>query len=274
MQTADGLVLDGRNRLRACEAAGVEPAFTTYEGDDPLGYVVSLNLRRRHLSESQRAMAAARIANLRHGQRSDLADTPIGVSSPLTQAEAAELLNVGHRTLQRATIVRDQAIPELAAKVDAGEISVSAASDLARLPEPDQREIVARGEAEILDAARSIRAEKARVRREENEALRAATIFRMLRLLRRLLVPALHPNFARVATVLPQHRRRRSVRILCIAACDEPLGLVCINLERLARPDHVHAISKLRHAVDNLLPSHDPRGDRPAARDGDHDQLF
>jgi ParB-like chromosome segregation protein Spo0J len=35
-------ILDGRNRLRACVAAGVEPAFIPYTGDDPISYVVSL----------------------------------------------------------------------------------------------------------------------------------------------------------------------------------------------------------------------------------------
>ena len=46
----DGKVLDGRNRLRACEIAGVAPRFQEYAGADPLADVVSWNLKRRHLS--------------------------------------------------------------------------------------------------------------------------------------------------------------------------------------------------------------------------------
>jgi hypothetical protein len=65
--------LDSRNRYRAYEATGTEPVFTVYAGDDPAAYVVSLNIKRRHLDESQRAMVAAKLANLKAGQRSDLA---------------------------------------------------------------------------------------------------------------------------------------------------------------------------------------------------------
>lgn len=155
----EGQILDGRNRYRACKDAGVDCRFEPYTGDDPLSLVISLNLKRRHLSESQRAMVAAKLANLDLGGNQHSEGLPIG--------RASEMLNVGERSVARAKDVRARGSAELQEAVERGEVSVSAAADVATLPQEKQREIVARGEKEILEAAKQIRAEKAVAKRDE-----------------------------------------------------------------------------------------------------------
>lgn len=54
----DGLGLDGRNRVAACRMAGVDPEWTVSEGA-PAAVIVAANVRHRHLSLGQRAMATA-----------------------------------------------------------------------------------------------------------------------------------------------------------------------------------------------------------------------
>src|SRR5258706_3287713 len=54
---AEGRILDGRNRYRACRAAGIEPRFVTWDGKGlPAELALSSNLLRRHLNECQRAL--------------------------------------------------------------------------------------------------------------------------------------------------------------------------------------------------------------------------
>jgi N6-adenosine-specific RNA methylase IME4 len=154
-------ILDGRNRHRACLESGIACWFEEYEGDDPLAFVISLNLKRRHLSESQRAMVAAKLATLKRG---DNQHSPIGETS---QARAAELLNIGKRSVERAADVRERGAPELIHAVESDKVSVSAAADVATLPIEQQQEIVAKGEREILEAAKSIRARQMEERHAE-----------------------------------------------------------------------------------------------------------
>lgn len=155
----DGQIIDGRNRYRASAVAGADCPMREYLGDDPAAFVVSLNLKRRHLSESQRAMVAAKLANLEDGQRSDMVQG--------TSIEgASHLLNVGRASVERARTVQRDGAPELRQAVEQGKVSVSAAADVATKPHEEQREIVARGEKEILQAAKTIRAERAVASRE------------------------------------------------------------------------------------------------------------
>jgi len=152
-------ILDGRNRFNACQELGIKPRYRTWKGDgEPLDFVVSLNLHRRHLSESQRGMVAGRLATL-PAHRPELS-TSIDV---LTQEEAASKLNVGIATVQRARKVLDQGTPELIEAVDSGLIAVSQAVQLAETPAEYQQEIIEKiesGEAKnVMIAARQIRYE-------------------------------------------------------------------------------------------------------------------
>ena len=58
--TCQGLILDGRHRARACQGLGLAVSSREWAGEcgSPLEYVLSHNLRRRHLTSSQRAMLA------------------------------------------------------------------------------------------------------------------------------------------------------------------------------------------------------------------------
>jgi len=53
-------ILDGRNRFAACKLAGVEPQFVTYDGDDPDGYALAVNINRRHMTKGQQALVVAK----------------------------------------------------------------------------------------------------------------------------------------------------------------------------------------------------------------------
>ncbi len=157
-------ILDGRNRFRACQEVGVTPDIREYTGDNPLGFVISLNLNRRHLNEAARASVAAKIANLPHGGAEY---RTANLQNETTRAEAAEMLNVSERSVNTAKKVQREGGPEINAMLDTGQVSVSAAADVATLPKEEQAEIVAKGEKEILEAAKQIRAEKATAKRKE-----------------------------------------------------------------------------------------------------------
>jgi ParB-like chromosome segregation protein Spo0J len=116
-----GKILDGWNRFLACKRVGVIPDFVEYSGDTPIQFSLSLNLRRRHLTTSQRSAIAADLANLQDGQRADYAAA--SNEAAVSQGEAAELLNVSRSGVQRAADVRT-ADPELHDKVKAGEMSL------------------------------------------------------------------------------------------------------------------------------------------------------
>lgn len=132
----DGRLLDGRNRVRACLEIDVDPQKRIFDGD-PVQLILDLNLHRRHLTDGQRAMIAARIAAQHQGQYQQNPDNRF---LPPTQREAADLLNVGINQVQSARRVVKSGTPDLVALTDAGKTPVTTAARVAMTCDRDEQD--------------------------------------------------------------------------------------------------------------------------------------
>ena len=93
----EGRILDGRNRYLACERNRIEPKYRPFTGDDPIAFVISANLRRRHLNTSQRSMIAAKLATMQEGRPSKTSS-----NEPVSIQQAAKALHVSPASVKRA----------------------------------------------------------------------------------------------------------------------------------------------------------------------------
>lgn len=161
-------ILDGRNRYRACLAAGLLPEsldvatvghlkyFRQFVAagqpapseDDLWTFISSKNLHRRHMTASQRAMAMIDYEGYRHGgsRRAQDANLHLEGLEPAqpgpTRSELAERGHVSERMLASAAVVRDNAIPELKEAVRQGRLAVHSIEEIAQQPAEQQRAIL------------------------------------------------------------------------------------------------------------------------------------
>jgi len=149
----NGEVLDGQNRLRACEELEIAPVFQEYQADDLVDFVLAQNLHRRHLSAGQSAtiVAMAQDWSLAHPSKNiaksnkinDLeqkTDVAILRSKGLpvdTINDRAEKSGASKRTQFSADKLVKEA-PELAKKVATGEITLNKAIKELEPPKEDE----------------------------------------------------------------------------------------------------------------------------------------
>lgn len=107
-------ILDGVHRYKACEELNAMPRYVNFGGGDPLKFVLSMNLSRRHLDASQRAMVAANIANMRSGARTD--KQPSANLREVSIDGAAKALGVSARSVTDAKKVITEGSEELKKK--------------------------------------------------------------------------------------------------------------------------------------------------------------
>ncbi|EEE06871.1 ParB N-terminal domain-containing protein [Burkholderia dolosa] len=121
----DGLILDGGNRYRACIEAGINPRIEQYGGADPLAFVLSANLHRRHLTPGQQAAIVAAATNWleAHGHGGDRKSDQSATLHLETVADRATQSGASVRTQKMADKVA-KSDPDLVKKVAHGEVTL------------------------------------------------------------------------------------------------------------------------------------------------------
>ena len=162
----DGKIVDGRNRYRACQKLGIEPDTRVWDGVGSLvSFVVSLNLQRRHLTSSQKAVVAMDVlpmleAEAKERQRAageefgrgkltqligEAIDEPRERHANEAVQQAAQMVGTNRQYVNDAKRLRDEA-PELLEHVRSGELTIPQAKTEMKRAEVKQRleEIVVR----------------------------------------------------------------------------------------------------------------------------------
>ena len=174
------LIIDGRNRLKACHQLGIEPKFIEFNSNQSVSeYVISKNLHRRHLNASQRAVVALEFLPLLEEEAKEkqrlagietqeklkqkalevVAKMPqpeeVEVSNdraPTSRDKAGKLLQVGGRYVQDAKkIVNNN--EKLGDLIKEGKVNLTEAKEIIKLPVDIADDIVTfiQGEEEISE---------------------------------------------------------------------------------------------------------------------------
>lgn len=171
----DGKIIDGRNRYRACIEADIEPKFSKWEGEEKnlISYIISKNLRRRQLNESQKALVGAKMkpvfeakAKERQGSRKDISADRRGSSNRKSSEEIAKVVNGSARLIERAIRVLAKGAPELILQVESGGMRLEEAVKVSDKPQDEQLRLLAMTKDE---RARELKPRKMKTQGEEEQ---------------------------------------------------------------------------------------------------------
>lgn len=133
----EGMVLDGWHRYSACVQLGIKPLHFTFPADkDPIAFVLSHNLHRRHLTPSQRAAAVVACSEWAPRGR-QIKREPV---PHLTTQQLAQAAHVSDKTIKDAKAAHRAGLTDA---VKAGALTAKEAAKVARgtEPKPPKREM-------------------------------------------------------------------------------------------------------------------------------------
>ncbi len=176
----DGKIIDGRNRYKACCRLGIQPTFQTWDGQGSLTeFVVSLNLKRRHLTSSQKACVALEIVQIlavEAKERQRIAGASYGrgkekekVVELFPQAiersrnTAAKIVGTNPRYVSDAKKLKAGA-PQVFDSIASGKLNIQEGKAIARLKEPQQKTVLDKIDLgiDVPDAIRETKREMVR----------------------------------------------------------------------------------------------------------------
>src|SRR5208337_1254234 len=156
IETYEGKVIDGKNRLRACSELGVEPRFMKWGGPgSPTERVVSLNLERRHLTADQKAAVACDMLPLlereaKERQRQGREPVPHPEEAGKARDRAAKVVGVNQHYVSDFKRL-EAARPDLAQEVRSGKKKlIIAKQELIRYELKDKTQSLPNGKFNII----------------------------------------------------------------------------------------------------------------------------
>jgi hypothetical protein len=170
------VLIDGRNRREACRRAGVVPHHIRLDGQDPVTFILSANINRRHMTKGQRAMVVAKLYPDR---------TSRGQSS-VTEGISYERVSLARFVLRHASdpansvtngsISLDNAYEEARIRKGRADIHESRFESL-KAAASDLADLVVEGQLKLEEAEAALREREARV--HHNKVLLAEALHDM-----------------------------------------------------------------------------------------------
>jgi hypothetical protein len=238
----EGMVVVGRNTVLACERKDIEPKVADFRGGERevVSFVIRMNLRRASLSESQRAMIAARLVEMRP---EDLAELASGETRLSPEDAAAKLLNVSRSHIEHARLVLEKGVMEIVEKTDDGETSLLEAVKLVKVSKCKQMRMQQRGrdkkrklaEQRVIEITAS-EDKTCLLCRKENDLTQEDLIRHLIELRRRF------PKYARYFSPILEEFQDEQISGDVRSAYDKILAAIDLGIQE---PGQIYAKTKL-----------------------------